>query len=93
MHRVKRLVLDVLKPHTPNVLDFSRHLAEHGSHRVKTCVVEMDDKTETLQLVIEGEDIDFEGIQQVISENGASLHSIDEVEIEGSETEADTDSD
>jgi hypothetical protein len=93
MHRVKRLVLDVLKPHTPNVLDFSRQLADQGSHIVKICVLEMDDKTETLQLVIEGEDIDFDGIQQAINENGASLHSIDEVEIEGSKTAADADSD
>jgi hypothetical protein len=93
MHRVKRLVLDVLKPHTPNVLDFSRQLADQGSHTVKICVLEMDDKTETLQLVIEGEDIDFDGIQQAINENGASLQSIDEVEIEGSKTEADTDTD
>lgn len=88
MHRVKRLVLDVLKPHTPNVLDFSRQLAEQGRHNVKIFVLEMDDKTETLQLVIEGEDIDFEGIQQAINENGASLHSIDEVEIEGFASEA-----
>jgi hypothetical protein len=80
---VKRLVLDILKPHTPNVLDFSRTLAAQGELRVKLTVLEMDDKTETLQVVIEGEDIDFERIQQAIAESGASLHSIDEVEILG----------
>jgi hypothetical protein len=80
---VKRLVLDILKPHTPNVLDFTRTLAAQGELRVKLTVLEMDDKTETLQVVIEGEDIDFERIQQAIAESGASLHSIDEVEILG----------
>lgn len=83
MVRVKRLVLDVLKPHHPNVLEFSRVLAEQGLHRVKLTVVEMDDQTETLQVMIEGPDIDFERIQAAIEEFGASLHSIDEVEVEG----------
>ena len=77
---VKRLVLDILKPHTPNVLEFTRILAQQGELRVQLAVLEMDDKTETLQVTIEGEDIDFDGIQQAITESGASLHSIDEVE-------------
>jgi hypothetical protein len=81
---VKRLVLDILKPHTPNVLEFTRLLAQQGDLRVQLAVLEMDDKTETLQVMIEGEDIDFERIQQAITECGASLHSIDEVEAVGS---------
>ncbi len=80
---VQRLVLDILKPHQPNALEFSRVLAEQGRHRVKLTVLEMDDKTETLQVEIEGEDIDFARIQSAISEFGASLHSIDEVEVVG----------
>ncbi|MCU7842813.1 MAG: DUF211 domain-containing protein [Candidatus Thiodiazotropha sp. (ex Monitilora ramsayi)] len=88
MTYVKRLILDVLKPHTPNVLEFTRQLAEQGNLNVKLSVLEMDDKTETLQIVIEGENIDFERIQQAITDNGASLHSIDEVEILGELTEA-----
>lgn len=82
MVRVRRLVLDILKPHHPNVLEFGRHLAEQGEHQVKATVLEMDDRTETLQVVIEGDDIDFERIQAAIGEFGASLHSIDEVEVE-----------
>lgn len=88
MTYVKRLVLDILKPHTPNVLEFTRQLAEQGHLKVKLSVIEMDDKTETLQVVIEGEDIDFERVQQAITDNGASLHSIDEVEILGEQPEA-----
>ena len=83
MTQVKRVVLDILKPHQPNVLEFARVLAEQGDYRVKSTVLEMDDKTETLQVEIDGEMIDFERIQQAISEFGASLHSIDEVEVEG----------
>jgi hypothetical protein len=80
---VKRLVLDILKPHTPNVLEFTQLLAQQGDLRVQLAVLEMDDKTETLQVVIEGENIDFDRIQQAITESGASLHSVDEVEVLG----------
>lgn len=80
---VRRLVLDILKPHHPSVLEFGRHLARHGEHRIRITVLEMDDRTETLQVVIEGGSIDFERLQAAITEFGASLHSIDEVEVEG----------
>ncbi len=80
---VQRLVLDILKPHQPNALEFSRLLAEQGRHRVKLTVLEMDDKTETLRVELVGEDIDFERIQAAIRDFGASLHSIDEVETQG----------
>jgi hypothetical protein len=88
MIQLKRLVLDILKPHQPNVLEFSRLLAEQGRQRVRLTVVEMDDKTETLQVEIVGEDIDFERIKKAISDFGASLHSIDEVEVEGGDEPA-----
>jgi len=80
---VKRLVLDILKPHHPNPLEFSKALAQQGSYRVTLTVLEMDESTETLQVVIEGADIDFERIQAAITELGGSLHSIDEVEVLG----------
>lgn len=83
MSQVKRVVLDILKPHHPNVLEFSRMLADLGDYRVNLKVLEMDDKTETLLVEIAGEVLDFELIQQAITAFGASLHSIDEVEVEG----------
>ena len=82
MIRVKKIVLDVLKPHNPNVLEFSRSMAEIGSdYRVTTTVMEVDEKTETIEMIIQGEHIDFESLQTKIAELGASLHSIDGVEV------------
>jgi len=77
---VTRLVLDVLKPHHPNILEFSRMLAEQGDYRVQVTVLEMDEQTETLQVEVSGRDIDFERLQAAIEAFGASLHSVDEVE-------------
>ncbi len=82
---VKRLTLDVLKPHQPNALEFSQAIAEAGGdYRVCVTVIEVDENTETLQVVVEGEAIDFDALQSSISALGGSLHSIDEVEVESS---------
>ena len=83
----RKLILDVLKPHQPNALEFCRGIATAGGdYQVRLLVIEMDEKTETVQLVIKGEAIDFESVQSAIEGLGGSLHSIDEVEV-CSETE------
>jgi len=84
MASVQRLVLDVLKPHQPNALDFAHAIAALGEgYRVDIHVIEVDEQTETLQVSIEGVRLDFERINSVINENGGSLHSIDEVTVVG----------
>jgi uncharacterized protein len=84
MVHVKKLVLDVLKPHQPNALEFGQAIAAAGGeYRVRVMVLEVDEHTESLQVVIEGDAIDFETVQSCISNLGASLHSIDEVEVQG----------
>lgn len=86
---VKRLVLDVLKPHQPNALEFSQALVKAGGdYRVCTTVLEVDEKTETLKVIVEGNAIDFDAVQSGINDLGGSLHSIDEVEVQG-ESQAD----
>ncbi|MBB1438363.1 DUF211 domain-containing protein [Shewanella sp. SG41-4] len=82
MVNVKRVVLDVLKPHQPNALDFARAIAETGvDYRVKLIVLEIDENTETVQIQLFGSEIDFNTIQSAITNMGGSLHSIDEVEV------------
>ena len=82
MIALKRVVLDVLKPHEPNALEFAQKLAGADSDcKVRVTVTEMDEKTETLVVVIEGRDIDFEAIESTMMSMGASLHSIDEVDV------------
>ncbi len=84
MTTIKRLVLDVLKPHTPGPLDFAKAISEHGNGtRVHLKVEEMDKSTESITLTLEGEDIPFDAIVAAIKEMGGALHSIDEVEVVG----------
>lgn len=83
MVNVTRVVLDVLKPHQPNALEFSRAIAAVGAgYRVTLTVLEVDENTETLQVVVVGEAVDFEAVQDTISGMGGSIHSIDEVEVQ-----------
>lgn len=83
MVSVKRIMLDVLKPHQPNALEFSQAIAKVGEdYRVCLTVIEMDENTETLQLEIEGSVIDFDAIESAITSMGGSLHSIDQVEVQ-----------
>jgi hypothetical protein len=85
MSAVKRLVLDVLKPHHPNVLDFAAAIAEQNSGcRVQIKVEEVDEKTESTMVVIEGKDISYQAIVETIGRLGGSVHSIDEVEVASS---------
>ncbi|MCW8828464.1 MAG: DUF211 domain-containing protein [Gammaproteobacteria bacterium] len=84
MAKMKRLVLDVLKPRQPNIIEFAKAIAALGSeYRVNMRVEEVDDKTESVLLSVEAEDMDFVALEAKINELGASLHSIDEVEILG----------
>ena len=84
MVRIKKLVLDVLKPHHPNALEFTTALAEIDKHMTfKLFVDEIDEKTESVILVVEADHIDYETVEQRIKELGASVHSIDEVEVSG----------
>ena len=86
MTKTRRIVLDVLKPHKPNALDFSTALADLGKeYRVKLTVTEVDKNTESTIVTIEGTDINFDNIKTAIEKMGASVHSIDEVEVCGTE--------
>ncbi len=79
---IKRLVLDVLKLHHPNALDFTAALVDQVNNtRIKLNVVEVDEKTESVILMIDGDDVDFVTISEHITELGGSIHSIDEVEV------------
>lgn len=84
MPSLRKVELDVLKPHLPNVLELADAIAALGpSYRVDLDVVEMDEKTETLTLLIVGEDLDYVRIEDTIRSMGGSIHSIDKCTVTG----------
>jgi uncharacterized protein len=87
MASTRKIVLDVLKPHQPNGVDFAIALADLSpDYQVRITVAEVDEKTESIIVVIEGKDIAFAPISELIKKMGASIHSIDEVEVQGADT-------
>ena len=77
---VKRLVIDVLIPHDPDIIGFSENLAAiHGVDGVTVHVLEIDEKTKTIEITVEGHDLTYSDIEVVIEEHGGSIHSIDMV--------------
>ncbi|MFX1314948.1 MAG: DUF211 domain-containing protein [Promethearchaeota archaeon] len=75
--------LDILKPHMPPVDLVARTLMEiEGMLKVRIKVDELDQKTASLHISIEGNDIELEKVNQVLGELNCALHSVDEVIVE-----------
>lgn len=82
MITVRKIVLDVLKPHRPNGLEFASLLAEKCPESIVNLNVNaVDENTESVVIVIEGDDLHYDVILAAIQEMGGSVHSIDEVEV------------
>lgn len=80
MNSLRRLVLDVLKPIEPSIVDLAQVLAElEGVEGVNVSIYEIDHKVENAKVTMEGNQINFEAVMQLIEDNGGSVHSIDEV--------------
>jgi hypothetical protein len=78
--QVRRLVLDVLKPHQPTMLILADKLGDlEGVRGVDITLIEIDSKVENIKVTLEGDDIDFQAVAEVVQDAGASIHSIDKV--------------
>jgi hypothetical protein len=77
---IRRLVLDILKPHVPTMLDLATALAKvSGVTGVNLSLDEVDRQTESVKATIQGENIDYNDVEKVVKDFGSAIHSIDEV--------------
>jgi len=77
---IKRIILDVLKPHLPSILEIADRLGDLGGvSGVNISLEEVDAETDSIKITIEGNSINYETVERVLSECGASIHSIDGV--------------
>ena len=80
MGKIRRLVLDVLKPHEPTIIELAGQLsALAGVEAVNISIYEIDRRVENAKITIEGGALVYEEIEGLILENGGTVHSIDEV--------------
>jgi len=79
---IRRIVLDVLKPHAPDILEIAKQLADlEGVDGVDISLIEMDQKVENVKVTCEGESIKYEEVKEVIKTNGGSIHSLDKISV------------
>jgi len=77
---IRRLILDVLKPHKPSVVEVSEALSHlNGVEGVNIIINEIDQQVENAKIIVAGISIDYEEIRSKLQEFGATIHSIDEV--------------
>ena len=80
---IRHLVLDVLKPRQPGLPEFADYICELKEvTRVDISLIEMDERTDSLKVVIDGNSINFEILKEHISKIGAVIHSVDQVIVE-----------
>jgi len=77
---LRRLVLDVLKPHEPGNIVLALKLSElKNVDGVNLSLYEIDQTTENIKITIVGDEMDFDEIKRVIEDLGGVIHSIDEI--------------
>jgi len=80
MAPVRRLVVDVLKPHDPPLLSFTEHLSDLDSvEGASASLVELDKEVQNVKVTLEGEDLDFDGVESAVEDLSGTIHSVDEV--------------
>jgi hypothetical protein len=80
MGQIRRLVLDTLKPYEPSIIDLADQLSElPGVGAVNISLYEIDRRVENAKITIEGENISYADVLNLITEMGAAVHSVDEV--------------
>ena len=80
MVAVRRLVIDVLKPHDPPLVEFAKRVGEVDSvEGVSASLIELDNEVQNVKLTFEGADVAFESIEEAVSGLGGTVHSVDEV--------------
>ena len=80
MSQIKRLVLDVLKPHEPTIIELANDLGDVDNvDGVNLSLYEVDQQTENVKITIEGTDINYNTVTHIIENLGGVVHSVDEI--------------
>lgn len=75
------MVLDILKPHLPSIVEISQKLSEiDGIEGVNSSLIEVDEEVKNIKITIEGS-FDEESVRDVIEDEAGSIHSIDEIAV------------
>jgi len=75
---IKKIILDALKPRDLDLRELSSRICSlDGVNEVEIEVREVDAKTETIKIIVRGEDICYDEVQEELSELGVAVRSLD----------------
>ena len=79
---VKRLLLDALKPRELSIVELARAIgAVEGVEEVNIIVSEVDSKTETIKVTVNGPKINYELVSNIMEKYGVSIRGVDEISV------------
>ncbi|MFB6135229.1 MAG: DUF211 domain-containing protein [Halobacteriaceae archaeon] len=80
MDRVRRLVLDLLKPHEPDLVVLAREVSDcEGVDGVNVTLLETDKEVQNVKLTVEGHGVDVDAVSETVTDLGGTVHSVDQV--------------
>jgi len=83
---IRKLVLDVVKPHEPGIIEVADAVSKlDGVKKVEVEVRDYDSNIERLRLIVEGDDLDEDDIMELIKYYGGNVASVDGVTVESEE--------
>jgi len=79
MAALRRIALDVLKPHDPSILAFTERIAEvEGVDGVTASLIELDQEVQNVKITAEGEALSYDAIESAVEGLGGTVHSVDQ---------------
>ena len=80
MGNLRRIVLDGWNSITAKIVDLVRKISTLGGvEGVNITIYEIDHHVENAKITVEGEQLSYQDLHDLIVENGGAVHSIDEV--------------
>jgi len=80
MSQIRRLVLDVLKPHEPTNIEVASAIGDlQDVDGVNLSLYEVDQQTENVKITVEGTNVNYNLVLQTIENLGGVVHSVDEI--------------
>lgn len=79
---VKRILLDALKPRELSIIELATALcATDEKGEVEIIVREVDSRTETIKVTINGSNIDYPSVARIMDQHSVSIRGVDEVNV------------
>ena len=79
---IRRVLIEALKARETSLVDLSQAIcAVNGVEECDIVVTDVDAKTETIKLTVRGANIEYNGIVNILQENGVSVKGVDEVNV------------